>query len=626
MTSPSGTTPTISSNNNDTASTSFDYKTERDELEKLINSWQTERTKVDDRRKFRENKRNVEEERQRKAILEDETIIPDRTINQNIRQGRTPYLNYIFQAKRQLIITDVDVPDFSVEPLELWFTRGMRYPKWKLPWIKLVDCIHTHGGAALEVMYDPSKPLHVTIEYIPRESLIFPLKSKSLQASPRLLRCYELTTLQLEEFQAQYTLDEKIVKDLLDRFRKRDDFIKIYRVLFKKDGIVYNAWHASDNNINWLREPRIHDIGLFDCDLESLKVPDPMTGMPLFLSPSFQSMKEALAKPAPLKEYPIIWFSYEMTENEELLAGASRTSLDLHVQEAKTELFTNTVNCTTRASRLYASAEDEPGANPELRELGPIKHGVVMNRAVKVQQFPWPNNIILSVIQALGLDNTQSAGHSDFAAMARKDANKTKYEMQLGEAKANDIVSQDMDIYSSPVLDVWALSFNIARHQAVFGLVKQPRDPMMLIGDYNLQPAGDIEVTKRVEDKQNAEQFFNIVRGTPLAEKLMAFLIERFFPDEADKWIAALAGPDKNAIILELINILESIPTDELTPDQQAALRNVIETARSVVDIPNNGGPANGTASSPNGSSAPSYEEPQTASQSAPDQFASGAS
>jgi hypothetical protein len=610
---------------NDTAPVSFNYITERDELEKLISSWQTEKTAVEDRRKIRENKRNVEEERQRKLILEDETIIPDRTINQNIKQGRNAYLDYITKAKRMLIITDVDNPDYSIEQLELWFTRGMRYPKWKEPWIRMVDCIHVHGGCGMEVMFDPSKPLHCSVDYIPRECLIYPRKTKNLQAVPRLIRCYELTTLQLEEYQSKYSLDEKICKDLIDKFRKRDDFINIYRVLFKKDGLVYNAWHASDNNNDWLRAPVQHDIGLFDIPLETLKAPGP-DGIPLFMSPMFATMKESIARPAPLKEYPIYWISYEMTENLELLQGASRTSLDLHVQEALTELYTNTVNTTTRASRLYGSAEDEPGANPELRELGPIKHGVVMNRGVKIFQFPWPNNIILSVIQALGLSNAQEAGHSDFAAMARKDANKTKYEMQMGQEKSQDIVSTDMDIFSSPVLDVQVLCFNIARHQAAFGLIKAPTDPLLLFGDYNCQPAGDIEVVKRVEDKQNAEQFFNIARGTPLAEKLMVFLIERFFPDQADKLIASLSEPNKDAIIEQLIQIIEQIPQDELNLEQQSALGNVIATARSMVAQPSNGAPNSAPGGAQAGPPSQSNAGTQTTGQPAPSQSALGTS
>lgn len=597
----------------DSAQVTFNYTTERAELESLIQSWNTEVNAVETRRKVRENKRNVEEERQRKLILEDETIIPDRTINENIKQGRGAYLDYITKAKRMLIITDVDNPDFSIEPLELWFTRGMRYPKWKEPWIRAIDCIHVHGGCAMEVMFDASKPLHVTVEYIPRESLIFPRKTKNLQAVPRLIRCYELSTLQLEEYQKSYELDPKICKDLLDKFKKRDDFIKIYRVLFKKDGLVYNAWHASDNTSNWLREPRLHDIGLFDIPLEQLKQPTPPTGLPMYLSPDFAVRKAEFAKPAPLKEYPIYWLSYEMTENQELLQGASRTSLDIHVQEALTELFTNTVNCTTRASRLYASAEDEPGANPELRELGPIKHGVVMNRGVNIFQFPWPNNIILAVIQALGLSNAQEAGHSDSAAMARKDANKTKYEMQLAQSKSQEVVGTDMDIFSSPVLDILVTCFNVARYQAAFGLVKVPKDDStLLFGDYNCQPAGDIEITKRLEDKQNAEQFFNIARGTPLAEQLMIFLIDRFFPDEAEKFKASLADP-KSAMIEQLVNILQSIPQDELTPEQRKSLGDVIASAQQLVTTSSNGAPPPQAGGSPPGQPQQSNANPQVA-------------
>ena len=472
----------------------------------------------------------------------------------------------------------------------------MRYPKWKNPWIKLIDAFHTHGGAALEVMYDTEKPLNNSIEFIPRDSLIFPVKTKNLQACPRLLRAYELTTLQLEEFTATYGFDPEASKKLLDKFRKSTDFITVYRVLCKKDGIVYNAWYSNECENTWLRAPQVHDIGLIDFDPSVLRsivpmvTPQGIVPVPFYQSPEFEVQRAMLARPLPLKQYPIIWFPYELTENEELLSAQGRVALDLHVQEAMTHMLTNTVNASTRAAQLYPYAINEPGNDPGMRELGRLKPGVIMGRELGIFQPPWPNNIILSLMQAMRVEKANEAGHADFAAMARKDANKTATEMELATDASQMIKTVDMDVYSSPVLDTLALSFTIATHQAIFGLCTPPPNPELLFGIYNLQPAGDVEVVKRAEDKQNAKEFFNIVQGTPAAEKILSFLIQRFFPDQADEWLLALAGPDKDGIILQLISVLQSIPTNELTPDQQAQLGALISSAQSVVGPGNNAG------------------------------------
>lgn len=578
----------------------FDFNKEKERMDDLIAKWGEEKKKVGERRRIRENKRNVQEERNKETIMEDETVIPDRTINTNIRKGRAQYINYITQGERLLIVTDVMKPGTSLQTLETWFTDGMKFPGWKLPWIKLIDCMHVHGGGALEVMWDPDKPFHCTVEFIPRDSLIFERNAKSLQAQPRLLRCYDLTPLQLEEFALKYGFREDAVAKLMDTYEeaKKGGTIPIYRALMKKQGIVYNAWYCKETDDDWLREPVQHDIGLlqFDPTLISTPLPtgdptNPAATTPIFMSPQFQAAKES-APPMPLSQYPIEWFPYEVTENEILLEGQGRVALDLHVQEALTELYTATVNGATRASRLYASAQSEQGDDGKLRELGRIQHGKIMSHGMTLMQFPWPNPIILAVIQALGINNAQESGNTDFAAMARPDANKTKYELEMGKQQSVDNSVTDMDIFSTPVLNVLTLCFNIACHQAIFKLVPQPTDPSLLVGNRNTQPAGDIEVTKRMKNEQNAKELFNILQGTPVGDNLLMFLIKSFFPDQADAWIASMQGPNKDQMIQQLVAVLQAIPTDELSPDQLSALRNVIAAAQAMVGASSNGAPS----------------------------------
>jgi hypothetical protein len=584
---------------------SFDINKERDQYDILISQWDEEKTKVKTRRSIRENRRNVMEERQRKTILEDETIIPDRTINTNIKRGRVPYLNYITQSKRLLILTDVDDPKKSTESIELWFTRGARFPRWKYPWIKSVDCMLTHGGCAMEIVYDPSKPLNFSIEYIPRESLIFQKETKTdLQSSPRLLRCYEITTLQLEEFTAEFSFVEAVSKRIADRFKDNTKFIKIYRVLFKRSGIVYNAWYSPDENTEWLRAPMPHNIGLFEFDRREIAQ--------VYNTPEWDMLRLQLSSPLPLKLYPVFWFPFDVTEDEVLLNTQGRVALDIHVQESLTQLLTNVVNCTTRASRFYPTAEGEPGNDSKLMELGPLKPGVVMSGKITTFQPEWPNNIILAVTQVLDQRKAQESGNVDFAALARKDANKTATEMNLATEQSSQLNQTDLDVYSSPFLDVYALCFEIARQQAIWKLCKPPQDTSLLFNDYHVTPAGDVEVVKRSEDRQNAKEFFNLVRGTPLAEKVFAMLIEHFFPDQAAEWKAILQAPDKDQIIAQLVSILQQIPTDELTPEQRTSLQAVIISAQNVVGGGSNTEATQGTLGPAPGASSSGIEAQQT--------------
>lgn len=607
----------------------FDFSKERAKYDHIISQFTQEVNNCELRRGWRQNKVNVEAERAAGRILADETKIPDRTIELNIRRGATQYIQYVTKANRFLLLTDNKDPGRTLEPLELWFARGMRYPKWKFPWFKLIDAVQLHGGAAVEVVYDPSKPFNCSIEFIPRERLLMPLKTKDIQANPAILRSYELTTTQLDEFTEIYGFDKDVVKKIKEKFTDQTIFCLIYRVLTKKDGLVYNLWYSQDSPDKPLRDYRLHDIGLYDFNPEAIQQaalsPDwmmkrmkPMMGgagqgmggmggmmgeMPMMQGGGMNSgmpmpttqqdpmavSTELVAPPKKLKDYPLFWFQYSVTEVEEILEEQGRASLDLHVQEALTHLLTNTVNASTRASGIYGTAEDQPGSDSGLIELGTIRSGTVMNRNVKFWQPPWPNALILSIIQALDVRKANESGNTDFAAMARKDANKTATEMDLSASQAAEQAGVKIETFSSPFLDVYALCFLIAQHQAIFMLCQQPEDPSMLFGNFNMQAAGDVEVIKRLEDRMNAKEFFNIIRGTPAADKLLFFLLDHFFPDQADEWKEALNGGNKDQMILTLLEIVKSIPLDELSPEQQRQLNDVVNTAQGMVAASGNG-------------------------------------
>lgn len=562
----------------------YDFQSERGVYDSIISDWNEENTKCKDRRKLRENRKNVDEERQQKKILEDETIIPDRTINTNIRRSKLSYVNYITQAKRALIITDFDDPNRDTEQLELWFTRGMRFPGWKTPWIRLIDSFHTHGGSACEVVYDTTKPFNCAIEYIPRNSLLFPKGTKSLQACPRLLRRYKITALELETLSDKYGFEKKVVENILSKYSKKQEMLVIYKAFSKKAGIAYSCWYTQDDTSTWLKGPLPHQVGLLEFD--------PNDVLQLMRQPEWIDIRASLVQPRMLKEYPLYWFPLDETEDEELLNGQGRVALDLHVQEALTSMVSSTVNGAYRASNLYPTAENMPGDDPKMGELGPIKPGVISSRKLVINQFPWPQPIILAIMQALGIRNAQDAGQTNFASMARKDANKTAKEMEISNSEQQGEASYGINIFSTPYLDTFALCFLIATHQATFGLCQSPQNPLDLFGNYSLQPAGDIEVIKRLEDRENAKAFFDLTRGTPISNELMKFMFLHFFPDQEQAWEDALNSDQKTqqmaAMMGQMLEILKNIPQDALTSEQQSGLGSVIAAAQSMVESSNN--------------------------------------
>lgn len=554
----------------------WDFRSEQKKYDSIISSWTQENDKIKKRRELRRNMRNVSEERQKGTILPDETIIPDRTINLNISKQAPAFVSYVTQARRLLVMTDIVNPGRSTESIEYWFTRGMRYPNWSQPWYREIDSILVHGGCAMEVMYDTTKPFNCGIEWLRRSELMFPLKTRDIQACPRILREYSITPLQLENFSALYGFLPSTVSKIMDQYQEREDFIKIYRVLCKKNGIVYNCWYSILDTDTWLRTPVPHQIGLYDIPYEEIG--------DLYLRPEWILLREQFMFPAQLKEYPIFWFPYEDTEDDTILETQGRVSLDLHVQEAMTHLLSNTVNASTRASHLYPTAEGEPGDSGKLEEIGRIKPGVVMSRKIMLNEFPWPNSIILAIMQALQIGKAAEAGNQDFATLARKDANKTATEMQLAQQSSQIQRATSLGVFATPFLNTYGLCFEIARQQAFMMLCPRPEAPELLTGAYSLQPAGDIEIVKRLEDRETATRFFQLIQGTPLAERLIVFLIQHYFPDQANQWIRVLESQEanKDAIIQQLVEILQTVPTEGLDDNQRAQLQSVISAASSM--------------------------------------------
>lgn len=575
----------------------LDFTKEKGIVDQLISSFNDERTKCTERRKLRENRKNVAEMRANKELLEDETCIPDRTIDTNIRRSRTPYISYVMQAERTLVMTDINEPNYDTESLELWFTRGMHYPGWKTPWLRLIDAMHTHGGVAMEVCYDSTKPFNVGLEYIPRNELLIPETTRDIQKCPRLLRRYDLTMVGLDEMAAKFEFDPAALKEIKEKYKQRTDNCTIYRIYSKQDNAVFVTWYSQDFTSGWLKDPKPLEIGLFDIDFNMLHQ--------MAMQPGWLDIAPNFAQPLLLKNYPIFWFKLDETEDEEVLKCQGRVALDLQTQEAMTSLLSSTVNACWRASNLYPTAENIPGDNPALGELGPIKPGVISSRKIILNQFPWPQNTILAVMQAMDMRKTQESGNTDFAAVARQDANKTKYEMELANKQANELGSVGLTVFSTPYLDTYGLAFLIAQHQALYGLCIPPVNFECLFRNYNLQPAGDIEIIKREKDKDNAKAFFEVVRGTPMANAILKFLFAKFFPDQMDEWEEMMNEEGKmqqlTQLVQQMTNVLQSIPVDDLTPDQQSGLQSIIAAAQNMVGASPDAGAAQQSNQAPQG-------------------------
>lgn len=572
------------------------FEMRRRQITLMTSEWREEKDRVTTRRKLRKNRQNVAELRAQQKLLEDETIIADHTIDSNIAQEKAAYMQYLESSRTLLTFTPRplnSIPREFCTLLEEAFTLGARYDRWKIPWYKIIDGTCLHGAIGFEVVFDLSKPLHFAIDYIRREHFIYPKTLTELDKCDMLLRVYEYPVAQFEEWRRDPAngFNQTLLNDIIERFKeRRNELVELFKVYIKEDGIIKSGWYYETpaSSSTWLKEPTPHYIGMMQ---EVVTQPDPamlMAGLADGPTVSYQ--------PIPCTDFPFVFFKYTETEEELVLEIPGRAAQDIYTQEAVTSLLTSTVNGARRASGLYVGNKPEPGASPNNTTVT-LEHGQVINGELSFFQPAWPNNIALSITQMLSTRNQQQQGRVDFAAMNRQDTAKTATELNAAMTQAAALGSIKVSLLADAITRAYSIGWAIARSQGLAGQIEafEMFPPEILKHDYTLTPSGDVEVIKRQEKLMRMKEFFGVLANTPAAVPFLKYLIKQAFPEEAGELIAALDAGNKDAVINELVVVLEKL-IPSLNPNEQQQLNQIISAARSVVV-----GPADGGAVAPSG-------------------------
>ncbi len=560
------------------------------QIQALLTDWKDEVKRVEVRRKARTNRINVKDQQTAGTILTDETIIGDRTIDTNVRSEKAAYMVFVETSRRVLIVKPppgTEVPAPVIEAIETEFTNGTRYTRWKSPWYKIFDGAVLHGCNFLEVVYDESKPLKSRIDFLAREKFIYPVGMEDVQNCEMVLRQYTLAPITLDAWKANPALGFKtdILTELLKGYEKekRNKLIPVYKVFFKRDGVVHYAWYSDEVSKNWMRDPVPLDIGLKQVKAGPPTV-DPLTGQPVQGPPTME--------PAPVLIFPFFPLKYQELEDEQVIEIQGRASIDLPTQDAATSLMSSIVNGAKRASGFY------PYRKPSGLDVGgqgspiALEHGKLISGDVGVFQPNWPNISVLSVIQALSVRNLQQIGKTDFAAMQRNDTAKTAAEIEASKEQASVLSSMQTMLLSDCVLSTESLRFEIWRSQVFVGQVKSSVPNEILALPYTLAPAGDIEVVKRAERKAELKEAWPVISQTPAAMKFFEIMIEALFPEEAATILSSLQAPDTQKLITELANALKLLLPDVTNPAEKRDLENLISIAQNVAGAGGNGAPA----------------------------------
>ena len=587
----------------------FDFDTAKITVQSLIENWKAIADKTKKQRINRMIDLDPDVLQKNGQLAGDETIINWRLIDTNIKREQPTYVSFLMQSRRLITLEQMDTPpsqpiDLSV--LEDNFSKGMKYNGWQIPHIMCVDGHQCHGWDSVEVTVDPTRPLHLRIDHVGNDNLIFPTGAQSLDACEHIIVKMTVSQMELRSYVDEYGFDAAQVDRILDdkNDNATDDTIVIYKRYFKYQGVVFVCWYENGKTDGWLKEPSMFVCGMKKeetiMEMQPVTMIDPMTGQPTMMvdpmtgQPAMQPVEKKIWVDAECYEYPIFLLRYGVTEEKRLIDNKGRAFIDNSKQEASCSLWSSLVNSSTRAANVYGSvaAQNMDGSSrPSMLEGMHLEPDRIYDRKIDMWSPPGPNAVVLSAAERIDTKNSAEVGQVAFSTMNREDSRKTATEMKASQNKENELSSVNMTTYSLFIEQVYDYCFMIARSRALADLIplllltpasQTPEGPVYnndkatLSLNFIIKAAGDIDYVKRREKLAAMKANWPVIQQTPMAMPYLIDMLKLEHPEDAKRYEQILlAGDQKKQLIQKLATVISQIAKEEqgqLDPSQQQML------------------------------------------------------
>ena len=507
-------------------------------------------------------------------IKQDETYIPVRLVDTNIRREQPAVVKYLTQPSRVLVLTPkngADLPSNAQQPLEKDFTEKARYEHWETPWIKGFDGAATFGYDAVRVDFDLDYEGNFVISHVGRENLIIdPDLVGDISSQEMLGLKSPMTGFEIFEQVEAGMFDEKqaeriIAKDNKGKMPIEGDSVNnlmnishdIYEVFFKtiEDGetIAYKFFWAEGAD-DFLRKPKKVFLGRRDMN----KPKKDAKGVVDF-EPFFE------------REIPVFLIRYSESENAKLSGIKGRVQLDEADQDAASALMSATVNNAINSAAVYAA----PASNPTNPDEG-IKPPKIISTKDHNDKFfeepinffskPGPDPVLLNTFQMLMGKNAAEQSKVDVAAKNRKDSRKTATELKMTEAEASERASVQLTLFSQSFVAAYGLAFAIYRNRVLMNRIEVPENiwQLLQLTRYNLRAAGDVDVIEREALERKMLQYLPFMEGTPLQQVFLKKLFVHAFPEMTEEIEAVLAAGATQGKLVDTQNqVINQLATDE---------------------------------------------------------------
>lgn len=551
----------------------FDFMEAKVQIDAILNSWTEDCREAEMRRNERYVELDVISLRQSGEIAEDETMVPDRVIDGNIKREKSETMSFLNAGYRLAIFDCISDPTIDSSLLEEQITKGLTYSGWYRDFDRWSDGAALFGKDYMEVVFDATKPLHVAFEHVGFDYLFYNRGVESPHDSENVLRLYEMTVSQLEQ-RAEMLGFDPIQVDNITRShtgQRRSDLIKVYKNYFKDQGAVYISWYCRESGVqDWLKPPLLLRLGIYEKSQTGSWIPSNVTS------------------------FPITTYIYCEDEQKKLIDKKGRGFLDSPQQEANTAIVTAFVNGAVRSSFVYASPDVDDTDSSELKQLDmALTPDGIYNKPMRWFSKPAPDVTMLQAIQLIDTKGAVQSGKTAFAANNRKDSRKTAEELKQAQDTETKITSTGLANFSEALRELFEFSWAIIQSQALQNkipllLIPAPQDPLVQTGQidytnnvevigqkFDIRPAGNTDVVEAQQEQAKMMQDWPVIQSTPMKDDFLADYIKIRYPKNADRYLQLLKQGGMIAQLQQakqLIPALNTALTGALSPEDMQAL------------------------------------------------------
>jgi len=523
---------------------STDYTKLKDKLRDLVSIMDELTSKLVASRRLRYTEIDVEGERKAGRLQPDEMYIAQHIIDTNIRREQSAYVQYVTQPQRAVVLRDIMSPANDVALIEQDVTQKVRFDGWQLSLYACIDGMQQNGYGVMEVVQDQNQPGEVAHECVQQGDFGFIADTRDLQEAEMIARQYFFPKTKLvalasdpesgwsmvevnkvigSESSATDTADGSVV-DAKDK-----SLYRIYKVMFRVNGVVNVAWARKDRCDDWLRAPRPLFLGR-----RSAPVPQQQPMMQQQQAPQLPQTQESYET-----AYPYVIYPYLISENDTISQLKGRVYLDQDTQEAVSSLLSSFCTGHRRASGLYFSKDiSDPNDDLMMQKNVFFQPGALINSKVTQFQLTPPNAEMVSAINLLVSGNQNETSQVNFATQNRKDSRKTATEVSAASQSAASLSTVQVVLFSAALRTMYSMMYDIIASRVVAGLIQvDPAVAPMYTRKYHLKPAGDTDVIERQQMVQQMMSAWPVVQNTPANIAFLSDLLSKMFPEQAGKYI-----------------------------------------------------------------------------------------